>query len=941
MLRFVIRKMFSKKWMVLSLLIGNILLISIASGNPMYTHAVFQRTLTKNLETYLTEKNAYPGRITLRIGNPTNNAEDIARYQEAAQGMPEAFGVEALHEIAQLSTSIVSAELDQPRDDAEHLQLRLNTMTGLEEHIKLVAGRMYSTEPDEEGVIEAIVSQSALIQTPLLLDDVVTLPRLLTRDGVPARVRIVGVFTNSESEDVYWVNAPRSYAQSCFIDGDLFRSLFLYEGKLQSSLTANWYVLLDYTAMQAENAEHMLATANEYRSGSDSPVPKGYSDNFTTTLTDYIATAKKVNATLWVLQVPVFVLLAAFIFMVSRQMIETEQNEIAVIKSRGAGRGQIFAMYLIQSLVISLLAYVLGIALGVYLCQVLGASNAFLEFVRRSALPVEITGEALGYAGVASLLSIGAMVLPAIRYSKIGIVTHKRQKNRRSSAPLWQKAGLDFILLLVALYGLYSFNGQKDLLAMRVQDGASLDPLLFLSSSLFMIGSGLLAVRLTPVMVWVIYRLLRRAWSPALYASFLHVLRTRTSQGFIMVFLIITIALGVFNAQAARTINQNTEDNLHYSIGADVVLQEKWASSDNEQSAAPSSPSSAPSAPASYIEPDFGRFESLEGAESITKVYVNENIIASVSGGTVQGVQLMGIHTKEFGETAWFKDSLSDIHWYHYLNALSKNSNAILVSRSFQTSYNCKIGDSISYRTSAGDSLRGTIYGFVDYFPGFEPVTYKKGSDGLYKEEKNHLIVAHLQKIQSTWGVTPYQIWVKNKDSSAYLYDFAQENQITFTTFKDASALLVEKKNDPVLQGTNGILTVGFMVVLILCSVGFLIYWILSIQSRSLLFGIFRAMGMTMREVFTMLINEQVFISGLSIAVGALVGHWTARLYMPLIQLGYAASDNAIPLEVVSQSVDQLRLLSVVGAVMLVCMIILGTLISHMKVTQALKLGED
>jgi len=144
-----------------------------------------------------------------------------------------------------------------------------------------------------------------------------------------------------------------------------------------------------------------------------------------------------------------------------------------------------------------------------------------------------------------------------------------------------------------------------------------------------------------------------------------------------------------------------------------------------------------------------------------------------------------------------------------------------------------------------------------------------------------------------------------------------------------------------VLQGTNGILTVGFMVVLLLCSVGFLIYWILSIQSRSLLFGIFRAMGMSMREVFTMLINEQVFISGLSIAVGALVGHLTAMLYMPLIQLGYAASDNAIPLEVISSSTDQLRLLSVVGAVMLLCMMILGMLISHMKVTQALKLGED
>ena len=50
MLKFVIRKMLSKKWMVLSLLIGNILLVGITAGNPMYTQAVLQRTLTQSLQ---------------------------------------------------------------------------------------------------------------------------------------------------------------------------------------------------------------------------------------------------------------------------------------------------------------------------------------------------------------------------------------------------------------------------------------------------------------------------------------------------------------------------------------------------------------------------------------------------------------------------------------------------------------------------------------------------------------------------------------------------------------------------------------------------------------------------------------------------------------------------------------------------------------------------
>jgi len=198
-----------------------------------------------------------------------------------------------------------------------------------------------------------------------------------------------------------------------------------------------------------------------------------------------------------------------------------------------------------------------------------------------------------------------------------------------------------------------------------------------------------------------------------------------------------------------------------------------------------------------------------------------------------------------------------------------------------------------------------------------------------------------LQQVQSAWGIQPYQVWIKNKASSSYLYDFARQHAVEFTRFDDAAAQLVLAKNDPVLQGTNGILTVGFMMALLLCSVGFLIYWVLSIKSRSLLFGIFRAMGMSMREVFTMLLSEQLFISGTSIAVGALTGSLTARLYMPLIQLGYAASDYALPLQVLSSQADQVRLFVVVGVVMLVCMVILGVLISRLKVTQALKLGED
>lgn len=934
MLKFVLRKMFSKKWMVLALLLGNILLISIAAGNPMYTQAVLQRTLTKNLESYLTENNAYPGLVTLRFFSPTNNPETVRQYNEQINGMPESFEVEDLYTIRYLATSATQGDLDFPRDDVGKLSICVSTLSDMENHIELVAGESFSAEPDEDGIYSAIISERGLIEKKLLLGDVITLPKLTDAEGNPLKIRVSGVFKYTDPEDVYWVYSPTYYQKDLFIASELFDSFFLEGNEIPAAVNAVWHVLLDYTQMRGENAEHILATAESYRDLFASTNLKYHADNFSDILESYIQTSKKVTVMLWVLQVPIFILLAAFIFMVSRQMIDMEQNEIAVIKSRGAARSQIFGIYLLQSLLISLVSFAIGIPLGVYLCQVLGSSSAFLEFVRRSALPIEINANALLFAGIASLFSVCAMVLPAVKYANISIVNHKRRKNRRSDTPLWQKLFLDVILLGIALYGLYTFNSQKDILAARVQQGASLDPLMFLSSSIFMIGAGLLAVRLMPLIVWAVYRLFRRFWSPALYASFLRVLRTRSSQSFIMVFLIMTIALGVFNAQAARTINQNAEDNIRYSIGADVVLQEVWKNNQDQLS-------DDASTELVYVEPDFGVYENLEGVDSIAKVYVSNKVSANLNGSSLKDITLMAIHTKDFGETAWFKNSLSDIHWYNYLNAMSQNSHAVLVSRNFETNYKCKLGDSFYYRNSDGESLRGIIYGFVDYFPGFAPSSYTQGSDGQYSEHENYLIVANLQQVQSVWGLAPYQLWMKTNGENDALYAYAEESGKSYTVFTDTSVALIEKKNDPVMQGTNGILTVGFIVVLMLCSVGFLIYWILSIQSRSLMFGIFRAMGMSMREIFTMLLNEQLYISGLSIAVGALVGKLTAKLYIPLIQLAYTSSDNVLPLEIVSRTSDNVRLFSIVGAVMLVCMGILGALISRLKIAQALKLGED
>ena len=228
----------------------------------------------------------------------------------------------------------------------------------------------------------------------------------------------------------------------------------------------------------------------------------------------------------------------------------------------------------------------------------------------------------------------------------------------------------------------------------------------------------------------------------------------------------------------------------------------------------------------------------------------------------------------------------------------------------------------------------------MDYFPGFQPtitVQYR----GRETEQANFLIVANLAQLQSVIGIQPYEVWINVTDTTEPVYQYIEEQGISLNSFIDATQDLVEHKNDALLQGTNGMLTVGFLIVLLLCVIGFMIFWVLSINQRTLQFGVFRAMGMTMGEVVLMLVNEQLFISGCAAVFGVLVGMISSRLFIPLIQIAYQKAEYVLPLQVISETKDTVQIIAVVSVMIVCCVVALGVFISRTGIAQALKLGED
>ena len=150
-----------------------------------------------------------------------------------------------------------------------------------------------------------------------------------------------------------------------------------------------------------------------------------------------------------------------------------------------------------------------------------------------------------------------------------------------------------------------------------------------------------------------------------------------------------------------------------------------------------------------------------------------------------------------------------------------------------------------------------------------------------------------------------------------------------------------EMQESPLVLITNGLFSLSFIIAIILCMVGFLIYWITSIKQRELLFGIYRAMGMSMHEINKMLINEQIFSSVLASLAGYGVGAAATILFVKLVAVVYLPEAHNIAISIAVDPYDLIKLTAVVIFMFIVCFIVIRTILKKMNITQALKLGED
>jgi putative ABC transport system permease protein len=949
LIRFLFRKMWNTRWMTLSTLAGLFVAVAFTTSIPMYADGALKRVVSQSLQD---NSEGMPAGSMLIRYQSTDGKTDMESFNNVDQYIREdvtadiGFPVEVSQRSLMLRGSEVSPEDPTKVDASRTRKLTIAAFGGLKEQVELAGGKWFTDASEADGTIQAVMMEEAMFRNDLHVGDVLLYP---TSGGsnTTLRVQIVGSFKPVDENSDYWYQGLEGLINNLYIAEPVFLNDLTGKLKLPIQI-ASWYSAYDLREIQTSQLSPLTSKLNRV----DIEVYKKLKDtrlelSFASMLSDFRRDSIQLQTMLFTLAAPMIAMVFYFITMNTQQALEKQRSDIAVLRSRGASTRQIFMLFLIEGTLLGIVALLAGPLFGWFMAKSIGSASGFLEFVDRKAIPVGFSTDGV-LAGVAAVIvAIAATVIPALLFTRTSIVDYKRQMARGDRKPFWQKWFLDVILLGVAGYGWYLFN-ERQMVSFKTgmtTDQLNVQPFLFFVPAITIFAAGLFFLRLFPLLLKLFNLMWKRILPVSFYLTLTQLSRSAKSYYPLMILLILTLGLGVYNSSAARTIGLNSEERIMYKYGTDVVVKTVWegtpeiktptqsqgGGSGGGQGGGGGGGNGNRPTPTKFTynnEPPFELFRSLPGVEHAARVLQTKSSL-TVSGKTAGQATIMGIDNVDFARVGWLRKDMYKINPYKYLQWLGDVPEGAFVSSNVAKKFDLKRGDTVQ-TVIQEQPIEFIILDVIPYWPNLYP-------------DQTPFLIANLDYIYDQAPMTPYDVWLK-MDPDAKVPEIIpalQDKGVEIASIKSMRSELSTQSKHPARGGVFGILSLGFLVTIIVSLSGYILFWFFNLSRRVVQIGILRAMGLSRKQLTGMLLLEQVFTAGLSIGLGIGIGKLTSLLFLPFLQTTDNSSNQVPPFRVVFEATDTNRLYIVVAVMMTIGIALLITHIRRLKVHQAVKLGEE
>ena len=502
-------------WRLLSTVVIGVLLSStVMAGTVIYFDALRELAL-KNA---LNKVEPLDLDILLKAERGPTTVEEFQKV-EAAMTRQYDGRLEWLFQDIQRSAKTATFYLTMPgneenagRDDARAF---FTFNPRLTDNITLLPGGRFPNEQplasaDARLALEAVVPvEAAELFGVGVGDSVSAVP--YWRDRLPyTSVVISGLFTRNEPDGEFWHQNDtlfRSVTSGSFRTLPLYISEQMFFNILGASFTdmdASYAWHLD-TDRERINASNTTLTYWHVRSMRSQLGTNLFGFRQLTTLD---ATLAEYDRRLFFSKIPMFVVMVLiavvilyYVVTLSSLLVEQQRGELALLRSRGASSGQILVVFILEGATISIIAIAVAPILAATIISLMGYTPAFSDLSGGDRLNVFVTRGAYLMSGLGGIFSFGALLIPAVRASRIGVTRHRQQSARPTGQPFYQRYYLDVMLLVVSIFLFRQLHDQGSVVATGLFGSVAVNQALLAVPALILVAFAVALLRLFPLSI--------------------------------------------------------------------------------------------------------------------------------------------------------------------------------------------------------------------------------------------------------------------------------------------------------------------------------------------------------------------------------------------------------------------------------------------------------
>lgn len=240
--------------------------------------------------------------------------------------------------------------------------------------------------------------------------------------------------------------------------------------------------------------------------------------------------------------------------------------ELSVLHSRGFSRRALMLAQAMQAALAALVAWPLGLLLGVGLARLAGRSNG--PTLPGVLFPVRLSGAAELLGALTALVGAAILLLLSLPHVSRSVL-QERQAVSREDRPLLSRVPVELVILPVALFAFIQLRGGT-----KPEAGSgSIDPLVLLAPTLLLFAASFLSLRL---LLFAFHRMDRRIGRTAhlpVYLAGRKLTRAPGASYAAALLLLLSMGLLVVSTSYRAIVLRNHADAAHALVGADWNVQ--------------------------------------------------------------------------------------------------------------------------------------------------------------------------------------------------------------------------------------------------------------------------------------------------------------------------------------------------------------------------------